>query len=101
MCNGLFRHFLFWKIVMDGHSAAMPLLVQKNIRVCALGFLIIFYFEKTVSDEHWAATPFWVKQKLRVCPIGFFVIFYFRKSSWTCIRPLCHFWFRKIFEYAH
>src|SRR5262245_30940709 len=31
---------------MDGDSAMMPIWVQKNIRVCALGFLFVFYFQK-------------------------------------------------------
>src|SRR5262245_12967976 len=46
MCIGLFFKFLFWKMFLDGHSAPMSFWVQKNIRVCAIGFLVVFYFEK-------------------------------------------------------
>src|SRR5262245_53986927 len=46
MCFAVFRHFLFWKIVLDGRSAVMPFWVQKNIRVCTLGFFVVFYSEK-------------------------------------------------------
>src|SRR5262245_21727759 len=46
MCIGLFSHFLFWKLFLDWHSAAMPFWFQNNIRVCAMGVLIFFYFYK-------------------------------------------------------
>src|SRR5262245_24617361 len=46
MCIGLLFKFLLWKMFLDGHSATLPFWVQKNIRVCAIGFLVVFYFEK-------------------------------------------------------
>src|SRR5262245_1116116 len=58
MCIWLFRHFLSWEIVFDGHTAAMPLWVQKNIQVCALGFMVVFYFEKLCWTRNRRQHPF-------------------------------------------
>src|SRR5262245_59302980 len=66
-----------------------------------IGVFCRFLFRKFLLDEHWAASPFFVLNKVRVFALGFFVIFYFEKLSWTGVRPLCHFGFRKIYEYAH
>src|SRR5262245_60240792 len=117
MCIGLFCHFLLWIIVLDGHSAVILFWVQKNIRVCALGFLVVFYSEKFFWTSiwllgdfafrenseyvHWAFSSFSFLDNCLGRAFGRYLILGSEKYPSMRIGVFGHFLFRKILLDEH